>query len=230
MRRQLPGNLAQGQAGVHRVASELLLRGINPTFPAVDIGGDLLIDHGVRVQVKSAHLVTRKVGKVEVTAYWFKLSTKAVVRKKTIKLVPRIFSDECEFVILWGIEQNRFWIVPSPVLDGRQLVVVDLDAGWISSDLEALRLAREDGLSYREMAKKFDLSHKTIWRRLNLSSTPKGQWGSLVQAVRETENRWDLIPSYLATLEENEHENAEAFSTVDDQPEAAVQQFGDGRD
>lgn len=61
--RKLPENLAQGQAGVYTVAAQLLLRGHNPCLPAVDIGADIVLDSGVKVQVKSA--LTREVRSYE---------------------------------------------------------------------------------------------------------------------------------------------------------------------
>jgi ribosomal protein L13 len=69
--RKLPENLAQGKAGEHSVAAQLLLRGHNPFFPAVDIGADLVIESGIKIQVKTAHLRFQK-SCYQQGAYWFK--------------------------------------------------------------------------------------------------------------------------------------------------------------
>lgn len=123
-------SVMQGQAAVYRVASELMLRGWPVAVPCVDDRGvDLVVLPSVRVQVKSAYL--RHHHRVYPQgAYWFKFVQGPIVTGgNTIrKRGPRQFSAECDFVILVGIDQGRFWIVPAPLLDGRSMCAVGPDA------------------------------------------------------------------------------------------------------
>lgn len=116
----------QGQAAVLRVAAELGFRGASIAFPAVDDAGvDLVVLPGVRVQVKSAYL--RKHHRVYPEgAYWFKfVSGPIVTGNNTIKRRgPRQFSHQCDVIVLMGIDESRFWIVPAALLDGKSLCVV----------------------------------------------------------------------------------------------------------
>lgn len=34
--------------------------------------------------------------------------------------VLRKYSDETDFVVLWGVDEDRFWVVPATVFDNRQ--------------------------------------------------------------------------------------------------------------
>lgn len=125
----------QGQAAVHRVVSELMFRGMRTALPCVDDRGvDILVLPSIRIQVKSAYL-RHNVRVYPQGAYWFKFVHGAIVTgNNTIKRRgPRQFSEECDFVILHGIDQGRFWIVPAHVLDGKTLCVVGPDA--VGSDV-----------------------------------------------------------------------------------------------
>jgi transposase InsO family protein len=191
--RNLPTNLAQGQAGVYAVAAQLLLRGVNPAFPAVDIGADIVTDKGVKVQVKSARLRIQGRMYGGQGAYWFKLNTRAIVRqKKIIEVAHRIFSEESDFVVLWGINTNRFWVVPSHILDDHTLCVVGPESAFIESDIEAVKQARDQDIPYRTIASQLNLSLTTVYAIAQGNRTK----ASLHSRVREYEDRWDLVVSY----------------------------------
>lgn len=210
--RRLPENLAQGQAGVYSVAAQLLLRGHNPFFPAVDIGADLILDSGVKIQVKSTHLTFKTVYKQG--AYAFKLATRAVVNKGAVqKRIARIFSQECDFVVLWGIEQNRFWVVPAATFDGHHGVVVGPDSSWKDADVEALKRAREEGKTYRQIAQDHNLNVATVHTTVSGARTMSDRT-SLTREVRLYEGRWDLIDSCVATMTEVEVVSDLAMSDV----------------
>lgn len=122
--KKAPKNLLDGQAGVYQVASQLCSRGFNPHFPAVDIGADLVIDAGIRIQVKTTHLKTST--QYPNGVYWFGLH-KTVIKKRMQVCENRLFSPDCDFVVLWGIEQNKFWVVPAAVLDSVQVLAIRPD-------------------------------------------------------------------------------------------------------
>lgn len=120
----------QGQAAVLRVASELMFRNIAVAFPACDDSGvDLIALPNVRIQVKSTYL--RHNHRVYPQgAYWFSFRRAPIVsgNHKIVVRGTRKFSEFCEFVILVGIDQGRFWIVPAAKLDHKSLVCVGPDA------------------------------------------------------------------------------------------------------
>lgn len=137
--KELPLTLAQGQAAVHRVLAELLLRRIPCYIPAVDVGVDIALDDGTRLQVKSSKLRSVRSGGRNPNspslgpAYRFSLSMKlhgnfdqgswrrhASSRPYTL----RKYSEEVNFLVLWGIDEDRFWIVPADVCNERQGLVL----------------------------------------------------------------------------------------------------------
>jgi hypothetical protein len=196
-----PSNLLQGQAGVYRVASELMLRGFNPCFPAVDDGVDLFIDEGIRIQVKAAHLRLNSV--FPEGAYWYKMHQSARVSgNHTIrKSRARKYSDFCDFVVLWGIEGNHFWIAPSAAFDGVHCVALNPTLpAWHDLDVNGLRVRQEQGKTHDEIADEFGVSRKTVSRRLKglyVRPSPKRMVTSI---VRTGLNRWDLIEAHLRLL------------------------------
>lgn len=184
----------QGQAGVYRVASELLLRGYNPSFPSVDVGADLVVDGGIRIQVKCAHVSYGRCSTYKKGAYWFKLlgRTAVVTGSNTIRhRAARVFSEECDFVILWGIEENRFWVVPSAHLDGHVLVVVGPDIQYVSVDPNEIDRLYASGMTQQQIADKMNVSASVIWTRLNGKHRDCAR--TISSKVRECESRWDLI-------------------------------------
>lgn len=110
----------QGMAGIYRVAMELSLRGEACFFPSVDTGVDLLTGSGKRVQVKSAILRTSERGNYpssQVPGYFFCLGWGQKGSKQRLIRRPRKYSEEVDLVVLWGIDEDRLWIVPSAELD-----------------------------------------------------------------------------------------------------------------
>ena len=102
-----------GQAGVLRVASELMLRGFPVLFPAVDEGVDLFVEGGTRIQVKTTKMVLSG-GKSS-----FRLTPGyRMTRDGKVYLSARNFSEYCDFVVLFNVKLDKFWIVPAGLLDG----------------------------------------------------------------------------------------------------------------
>jgi len=106
-----------GQAGVWAVASQLAIRGHIPIFPGVDYGWDLMLENGLKIQVKAASLMqnfgnlrNRYPGGV----YHFNFrNSRLNYPGKRIDCVPRDYSKVADFFVLWGIDENRFWIMPT---------------------------------------------------------------------------------------------------------------------
>jgi hypothetical protein len=191
-----------GQAGVYRVAAELLLRGLNPRFPSVDCGADIEVDGGVRIQVKMAHL-RYNAKTYPQGAYWFKFHRNPIVTGSANirKRGPRVFSEECDFVVLHGAEQLRYWIVPASILDNCSLVVVGPEVAWVDANIQAIEELKRAGLTQDEIAAKLGLTQITISRRLRgFYITPKR---FISQKVRECESQWGQITDMVRTLTES---------------------------
>ena len=98
------------------VASQLALRGHLPMFPPVDLGVDIVLDNGLRLQVKSATLRennTKLRGVNKNCGYMFELRRGAWYpkEKKYKKSNLRPYSEIADFFVLWGVEENRFFIL-----------------------------------------------------------------------------------------------------------------------
>lgn len=183
--------VAQGQAGVYQVASQLLLRGFDPCFPASDAHGvDILLESGVKVQVKSANL-----GFYERTpngAYWFNFG-KTVFATKTggLRKEKRNYSSQCDFVILWGIDDNKFWIVPAKEFDGANGVVMGRQPQFKHFSIEEAQQLREQGLTNEQIGQRMGAAETTVLRRLHGEfQAPKR---TRADAVRACEDAWNLI-------------------------------------
>ena len=109
--------LLQGQAGVWRVASELGLRGIVPNFPGVDLGYDLILESGLRLQVRSATLTITGSDKYPYCSYLFSLNRSRWYsgdgKERNTYAAKKPFSAVADYFVLWGIDEGRFFIVPT---------------------------------------------------------------------------------------------------------------------
>lgn len=198
MTRKAPANLLQGQAGVYQVASQLLLRGFNPMFPAVDHGADLVLEGGCRVQVKSAIIRTVR-GHYYSGCYWFKLSQTKLVNRVQKLLPVADWTTFCDVVIFWGINENRFWIVPSQLLNGKQCLVLGNKTPNVGShkelDIEKIHKLHKQGLTQVEIAASLGVGDRTIARRL------RGEYvvaeRSFYKVVRQYEDKWEVLDEFL---------------------------------
>lgn len=105
----------QGQAAVYQVASQLAMRGHVVMFPMLDVGFDLQLENGLRLQVKSSTIKTQGNAIYRNGAYGFGLrrgawdsNAKAYKRSNY-----RPYSEIADFFVLWGVEENRFFILPT---------------------------------------------------------------------------------------------------------------------
>jgi len=110
-----------GQAGVYAVASKLALCGHNVLFPAVDEGYDLMLGNGLKIQVKSARLMFLSRKKYQAGLYSFSLRRKMYdpSGKNRLSRIMRPYSEVADFFVLWGVEEDRFWILPTSIKNKR---------------------------------------------------------------------------------------------------------------
>jgi len=117
-------NRALGQAGEYRVASELLKRGINVFFPAVDTGVDIITEHGLKIQVKTSNQEYSNTRGYKYPAYLFSTRKKKYVSSKGKTLRPRIKEGEVDFVVFWCVSHDWFFIIPDKEVSKTQLNIM----------------------------------------------------------------------------------------------------------
>ena len=189
-----------GQAGVFRVAAELMFRGLHVLIPAVDVGVDLYIEGGTRIQVKTSRFVYPN-GKVQ-----FRLSTGYnTTSTGRVKLGARIFSDYCDFVVLFNATLNRFWIVPAELLNGMKSC--SAGGGKVtllsSSDRDTILSRRENGETWASIADSYGVSMGSI--RQIVGSPCYGQRStrlrrSVSEIINQHEDNWVLIESHAKIM------------------------------
>jgi hypothetical protein len=110
----------QGQAGVYAVASKLCLLGHVPFFPGVDYGYDLVIENGIKLQVKAAYasLASDKRDMYPWPSYRFDMRVSKPNAHGKMERMNRHYRKVADFFVLWGIDENRFWIVPTSEIKG----------------------------------------------------------------------------------------------------------------
>jgi len=196
MRRKMPPRLAQGQAGVYSVAAQLLLRGIVPSFPAVDIGADLYTEMGTRIQVKCGGVKYRG-------SYNFCLVHGPSSNKRGyIDRIADGFHLDADFHIFWGIDDNRFWVVPSGFLEGKTAVVMPpRESVYLRVDEAAIMADYGLGMKQSDIARKYGLSKHQICDVVNAKrSAGLAERISFTRQLLDYEDRWDLITGYERTL------------------------------
>lgn len=185
-----------GSAGEHQVASQLLLKGFVTSFPNVDIGFDLHGENGCRIQIKTAHLtpVTAKFNSFDEPIYVFHFQHDKPVASgsKNVKIRPKkMLRDICDVVVFWGIEQNRFWIVPVGLMGDLQILVLgpSFKRGF-SEELKDMKEMQSLGFSTYDIAQYYGITQGSAWRRLQASEAKNTSATSLIRAC---ENAWDHI-------------------------------------
>jgi hypothetical protein len=176
------GRMMIGQAGTFRVMSELLLRGHVPSVPSVDTGVDILLDNGLRIQVKTSHL--RSHPNYPEGVYHFS------IRDSNFGKRYRDWSKIVDFMVFWGVEESRFFVIPA--CDAVQ-------SFWISPksvqrhriDAEAIRTLRAKGMTYTAITQQLGCSRKTISRSMASRGHESVIRGN--QHLALFEERWDLL-------------------------------------
>jgi hypothetical protein len=197
-------NVMTGKAGEHAVASQLFLRGMPVMFPGLDLGVDLVAHNGCRIQVKSAHLCAteKMLEQYGRGSYFFPLlrEKRRAVTNSVSRMVPRTpFEDACDIVVLWGIEENKFWVVPSS-LAGRStgLCLGDNDPGRFVGSVSDIKKLKEQGCGVTEIARRYGIDRTTVHNLLK--STKEFQGPSITSQVRQCENAWDHILNFTPAI------------------------------
>lgn len=188
-----------GKAGEHAVASELLVRGIPVHIPIVDVGCDLIAGERVRIQVKSARLFRGTEKSRPMASYMFSLGTSAPNWKNGChKTIWRDWSKVCDFIICWGVDERRFWVIPTNLLStARERTVTTLHVGgprkrW-TVDQEEVRALVATGLSQRDAAKRLGISEMSVSRACNFAT--QTSMPTISAQFDKYENAWHEIIS-----------------------------------
>ncbi len=200
-----------GQVGVYRVAAELMRRGWTPYLPVVDNGVDLTVDGSVRIQVKSTVKAVRNAwGR---SHYQFTLRKAArYLRSRKVEAFNRRFSGECDFVVCHAIDDNRFWVVPAAVFDGKPGVLLSAEGRtqWKDIDLDKADTLRSAGRTIQSIADEMGVSFEALRQRLKTRRTaPTRKYTDMNQYL----DRWDLIGSALRLVK--------GIDSLDNEPLAA---------
>ena len=116
-----------GRAGELRVASELLLKGFDVSLMLVDGGADLILTNGNRIQVKTArlretreHHERKDKTRLYYHAYIYSFLFKGWKRDESGKRKQVAHKlENVDFIILWCIDDNYFFIVPIDKIRGK---------------------------------------------------------------------------------------------------------------
>ena len=182
-----------GKAGEHIVAAQLLLRGVPVSFPAVDDGADLYAGH-LRIQVKAARKIRSR--RANSWGYHFNIGMHKwhSEQKRFYHVDGR---HRVDFFVFWGVDENRFWVVPSSLLAKTCIRIVE-DSKRYTVDTKAVQALLGTGLSQREIASRLEISEMSVSRVVH-GLLPKTEPGSCREVV-ERENAWHEIISALGLV------------------------------
>ena len=191
-------SLLVGQAGVWRVASELAIRGVLPMTPGVDIGADLYAMNGCRIQVKTAKL--RKNSAYPDGAYWFKFWQSNVLTGSSgiKKRGARDYSLCTDVMVLWGRDEDRFWVLPSTLVASTQCLTLGPKGFYRRDEFAEAKALKAEGLTQEEIGQRLGITQAAVSYQLRggRSKRPKE---TMAARARQHEDRWDLILDFGRT-------------------------------
>jgi hypothetical protein len=184
-----------GEQGVLLAVAELLERGMNPYRPVIDDHGvDLMLGDGTRIQVKSAHLSrSKRAMESRTRIYEFSCCENVYIpgsgRRLGLSWQRRMFSPECDFLLLVGLDERRFWIVPAAYVDARKNTTITLGPKAMPSALEIQKMI-DQGMQQIDIACELECSETTIWKYKKWGNSRRGD---STREIRAFEDRWDLL-------------------------------------
>lgn len=195
-------NLVVGEIGETRVLAKLLELGHIPYRPVVDDHGvDFMLSTGLKLQVKTARL-TKRAHQNHMT-YSYTLGIVNTTRNRRGRVLRRkLYSEECDVLILHGLDENRFWICPAYLVDGRACLELG-PRSWRTAG--EVREQLDLGIGVLQTAAELQISRTTVWRRKHGDIAK----GGFVRAVRLCEDKWEFLISARETSK-----SADGASTV----------------
>lgn len=194
------GTHAWGEASVLATELKLIYQGYDVYRPAVDhVGVDLAIIRGkkvVRLQVKCSSLVTKAKEETVTTGYEFSLTSIRLRGEGSLSIKTRKFTEEVDFVILHGVDEDKFWVVPADLLDDRKSVTIYSNSrSKLDIDWAVIKQRRDDGETLRAIGDSVGISASAVLERLR--GTTKEAGTKIVNQLRACEDAWQLIEQCL---------------------------------
>jgi hypothetical protein len=187
-----------GKAGEYAVAAQLLLRDVLVLWPAVDQGYDLETENHCRLQVRCGHLSNSDGRASQHYAFMLRKRKPVPISNTVAKVVPqRPFAEVCDFVVFWGIEQNRFWIVPPALCDGCagiRLGMEPVTRPRLVANIADVKEMVSLGYSQTQIAKHYGTTRCVIQRFL---SEGRDWDASVVSKMRACENDWEKVTNFV---------------------------------
>lgn len=178
-----------------------MIRGMNVFAPAVDDGVDLIAANGCRIQVKTAHLLSFASQKFTYPEgiykfYFPHFKNVAMNGRESRRARRQSLKARCDMVVLWGIEENRFWVVPVDVMKDTQAIHVGpKKARAFEKDMPEIQAMLDMGISQSDIGERFGVSQATIWRRIQKAGTRR-DCESIRFAVAQCEGAWEHILNF----------------------------------
>ena len=124
-------NRLLGMAGEHRIVSELLLRGYNPSIAVIDKGVDIILDNGKTIQVKTTAQVKHGAKGNSVA---IDISSTTYTRSR-LKGMANPTDLRADYFIVWIVPRNEFYIIPRDAIAARNVtnclsITPDLNQGF----------------------------------------------------------------------------------------------------
>lgn len=203
IRRKLLGlsTHAWGEASVLATEIKLFYEGYQVYKPLVDESGiDLIVLNGnraARIQVKASSLITKdRADGSRVQYYEFNLASVRARYSGPAEVKLRNFSEEVEFVVLHGVDEDKFWIVPAHLLDGKKTATIyTTSRSRLDIDWEDIQKRREAGETFQSLGNSVGISASAVLERLRGSTKEAGS--KLVNQLRACENDWDSIDRFF---------------------------------
>jgi len=187
-----------GAAGVCFVAGELMVRGMNVSWPFTDEGWDLMTANGCRIQVKTARLRNiPKWSSEPCYSFHFNKRRFMALSSQTMKeRAPQVLSERSDIVVLVGLEQKRYWIVPSESLDKVHCAYVGPTVQRsFENDIPHMLDMVKFGFSQKEIGQYYGINQSSVYERLQQAGKPKAA-KKYVGLLRSYESEWNRIVDF----------------------------------
>lgn len=181
-----------GKAGEHRVISELMLRGHCPSIPEVDNGVDIILENGLHLQVKTSHLGRTENPHRSYKLGYYRFNLLETGYKAKYQNVTRDWTLHCDYLVLWGIDEDRFWILPATKDRGMIIVPAKAEDRAAVIDIAAAKDMYARGMNMFAISKALGVSRPTV--KDHLTGARKGtRADTMTRKILQYENRWDLL-------------------------------------
>jgi hypothetical protein len=192
-----------GKAGEYAVAANLMARGINVYFPAVDKDIDLIAGTSVKIQVKTSRKASYR---SEGAGYSFGIGNKRVGKYAQEGKYLREYAGIVDFLVFVGLDEMKFWIIPSSVmgkfpavqtltLGGNHKRFVDRErlASLLETDLRQCDIAKVMGLHPVIVSEFARGKYKPIRAKFHCFNVEaekyEGAWQEIISVVEQRDQK-----------------------------------------